>query len=376
MEQKDFLKLAAKVADGKASDEELRRYAAIFEQLQQGTEASWNTEKYGNEEQLAAKLNSRLQPIPGGYLWRRFAVAAAVLVFVSVSGYFLLIKSPQPPSRQVVNRYDIVPGHNSATLILANGKKIVINHQLNGQVATQGQTKINVLNGQLVYQPSAANGKPEDNTLTTARGEQSPYPVVLSDGTRVWLNAQSSLTFPAAFTARERVVKLSGEAYFEIKHNAAHPFKIYTNGGIIEDIGTHFNINAYPDEKEESATLLEGAVKITTPNGSRLLKPGEQARYTRGNLRVLDVDAEEAVAWKNGYFMFTDDPLQEVMQQLSRWYNVDIQFEDESLKQITFVASITRFTNISKVLKVLEMTRQVRFEIEGRLIKVYPYQTH
>lgn len=369
MEQKDFFQLAAKVADGKASDEELMLYAAIYEYFQQDI-SSWDTDKYGDEQQLRTKLESRLRPAPAHRLWPRIAIAASLLLSISAGGYFILSKTTQQPSHNIASGSDIIPGRNQATLILANGKQVILTKHLNGQIAVQGQTNINVQNGQLIYQSGAGKQGISSNTLATGRGEQSPYPIVLADGTKVWLNAQSRLTFPTAFNGKERIVKLIGEAYFEVKHKTAQPFKIYTAGGIIEDIGTRFNVNAYPDEKQEATTLLEGAVKITAIGNSQLLKPGEQAKYHQGNFIIRNVDPEEAIAWKNGYFMFTDVTLLDAMRQISRWYDVDIQFEDESLKQLTFVASITRFTNISMVLKILEMTKQVHFKIEGRVIKV------
>lgn len=376
MEQKDFLELAAKVADGKASDEELRLYASVYEHFQQDVFAKWDSTIYGDETLLAAQLHNRLQPVSVRKIWPRVAVAAVVLLSVGIGGYFMLNKSAKPTLNQTAYQNDVTPGHNRATLTLANGKQIILTQQLNGQVAVQGQTQINASNGQLVYQPGTGEQQVSYNTLTTARGEQSPYPVVLADGTRVWLNAQSSLTFPSAFNGKERTIKLNGEAYFEVEHNAQHPFKVYTAGGVVEDLGTHFNIKAYADAKQEATTLLEGAVKINTASSSKLLKPGEQAKYKQTVITVQQVDAEEAIAWKNGYFMFTDEALADVMQELSRWYNVDVQFDDESLKQLTFVASITKYTNVSKVLQVLEMTRQVHFRIEGKVIKVYPNKTN
>lgn len=372
MEQKDFLELAAKVAGGKASDEELKLYASIYERFQGDKLSSWDAAKYGDENRLAALLDSRLRPARRRRAWIPVSAAATILLSIIIGSYFFLNRSAKQSSQQLASKDDVAPGHSRATLVLTNGKKITLTRSLNGEIATEGQTRIDALDGQLVYQSASGNQETGFNTLTTARGEQSPYPVVLADGTRVWLNAQSSLTFPVNFSGAERVVKLSGEAYFEVTHRAAHPFKVQTAGGIVEDIGTQFNIHAYPDEKHESATLLEGAVKITTKESSRLLKPGEQAKYRQGNIEVRDVDTEESVAWKNGYFMFNDVALASVMQELGRWYDVDVRFEEESLKQLTFVASITRYTNISKVLQVMEMTRQVRFKIEGRVITVYP----
>lgn len=385
MDQKDFLALATKVADGKASDEELRRYAAVFEHFRQAAGSSWEPDKYGDEQRIAAELRQRLQPaVPPKHrpvilrkhqpaairrVWP--SAAAAVLLVVLVGAHFLLRRRVPEPSRLIAVKADVAPGHNQATLTLAGGDKIILTQQLHGQIALQGQTRIEARDGQLVYRPGTGKQDTGCNTLTTARGEQSPYPIVLADGTRVWLNAESSLTFPAAFPGKERNIRLSGEAYFEVKHDAAHPFIVHTAGGTVEDIGTRFDINAYADENQEATTLLEGAVRVTTHTGARRLHPGQQANYKQGKITVQNVDAEEAIAWKNGYFMFTDAALADVMKQLSRWYDVDVQFEDQTIERLTFVASITRYTSISRVLRVLEMTKQVHFKIEGKTIRVY-----
>lgn len=375
MEQKDFLELAAKVADGKASDEELKRYAAVYEYFRQQTALPWDTEKYGDERRLAAELDRRLRSARKARVTPfrvRPLIAAASLLALLAAAYLFFKPATRQPVRQLAAKDDVAPGRNQATLILASGKKVILTPQSTGEIALQGQTRISALNGQLVYQPGAGNLDTGYNTVTTARGEQSPIPIVLADGTRVWLNAESSLTFPAAFTGSRRVIRLSGEAYFEVRHETARPFIVHTADATIEDIGTHFDIHSYPDDKEESTTLLEGAVKVTTPTSARLLTPGEQANYKQGKIVIRDVDAEEAIAWKNGYFMFTDIALGDVMRELSRWYNVDVRFEKDNLKELPFVASITKYTNVSKVLQVLEMTKQVHFKIEGNVINVYP----
>jgi len=200
------------------------------------------------------------------------------------------------------------------------------------------------------------------------------YQVVLADGTKVWLNALSSIRFPTSFKGSERKVEITGEAYFEVAKNARMPFRVIGGSQTVEVLGTHFNINAYPDESAVATTLLEGSVKVAMHDGqAKVLKPGEQALIFKENnsFRVKEVDAEDAVAWKNGYFQFNDDDLKTIMNQLSRWYNVEIVYQQANLDQ-KFGGTISRSKNLSQVLRILELTGNVRFRVEGRRITVMP----
>ena len=259
---------------------------------------------------------------------------------------------------------DIAPGHNQATLTLANGKKIILVKGLSGTLAQQGNTQIGV-NGQsaIAYTATVAtvNQPTTYNTLSTAVGEQSPYPLILPDGSKVWLNAQSSITFPTAFNGKERIVGITGEALFEVAHNAQHPFKVKTEKQTIEDIGTTFDVNAYADEPTTKTTLIEGKVKV---NGM-FLEPGQQT----DGAHINTVNTRRYTAWRNGDFYFEDDNIQTVMRELSRWYNVKINYEGDMTTE-SFDAQISRNKNISAVLHILENTKGVHFKIEGRRITV------
>jgi transmembrane sensor len=295
-------------------------------------------------------------------LWPRIGIAAAMLIAVIGGSYFLLHK---PVTRASVGQAalvnDIAPGRNRATLTLANGQKIILSRKMRGQIATQGHTSITVNNGQLVYSPRAGEQQISYNTISTARGEQSPFPVVLADGTKVWLNAESDITFPTAFNAKDRIVKLTGEAYFEVRHNASQPFKVEAGGQIIEDIGTDFNIAAYPDEHSTTTTLIKGSVKV----GGLTLRPGQQ---TDGRA-VSSVNTMRFTAWKDGDFYFDNEPITKVMRELSRWYDIDVIYEGP-VSQDTFNAVLSRQKNISAILRGLEKTKGVHFKIEGRRIIV------
>jgi transmembrane sensor len=299
------------------------------------------------------------------------AAAASIVLALSFGSYSLLHK---PNVSEFKN--DIAPGHNQATLTLANGQKIILTKHLSGQLAQQGSTLIGVDDkNEIAYTGSGTNSNAADtyNTLSTAVGEQSPYPLVLADGTKVWLDAGSSITFPVAFAGKERSVKITGEAYFEVVHNDAQPFKVVAKDQVIEDIGTHFNVNAYDDEKVITTTLLEGAVKVSVPGASLqaqvMLKPGQKSVLKNNALDVANANIEEAIAWKNGYFRFENEGIQSIMRKLTRWYNIDVQYSG-TIPDETFYATSSRYKNISEVLTMLQNTKGVHFKIEGRRVTV------
>ncbi|MBS1605773.1 MAG: FecR domain-containing protein, partial [Bacteroidetes bacterium] len=292
----------------------------------------------------------------------RYAAAAAVLVVVAGLVYIIDFDSKHEnfPPRQQIATYDVAPGHEGAVLTLADGKQIVLDSSGDGSLARQGSMAITKEHaGRLVYRTEPAGVAPQAtmyNTLTTPRGRRTA--VVLSDGTKVWLNAATSIKFPAAFTGKERTVELSGEAYFEVAKDADRPFRVRVNrpGGNmnIEVLGTSFNIMAYDDEATSSTTLVDGSVKIVTSAGASLLKPGQQLLAgTDGKTRLVpDADVQKAVAWKDGNFVFRGDELGDIMKQLARWYDIDVRYDSPVTDHYT--GKISRQVNISKVLKMLE----------------------
>ncbi|HEX9512368.1 MAG TPA: FecR domain-containing protein [Puia sp.] len=287
-------------------------------------------------------------------------VAAAVMIIVLCGGgYFFLTRRPHRSPEGTIAKKDVTPGYSKATLTLSNGATITLDSVHTGLLTRQGNAAVvNSNNGQLAY-----NVSPEKqttvlyNTLTTPRGGQ--YQLTLPDGTKVWLNAASSLIYPTAFSGDERTVQMTGEAYFEVTHDKKRPFKVKVGGQTIEDIGTQFNVNAYADEPVQTTTLLEGAVRV----GGHVLKPGEKASVAvSGTIHVSKGDPEQAIAWKNGLFDFTDTDLQTVMRQLARWYNVDIKYEGK-IPERQFTGMIGRSLTLTQVLKGL--TREsVQYRIE------------
>jgi transmembrane sensor len=301
----------------------------------------------------------------------RIAAAASVLLILSTGIYFFVGKSNVAQQTEQ-NQNDIAPGSNKA-LLISRGKTFNINDIKNGLLTQYGNTAINKsANSQLVYTngSGANNGTMVYDTLIVPRGGQ--YRLKLADGTLVYLNAETKLRYPEAFTGKERKVELiSGEAYFEVVHNSKMPFSVATKTQLIEDIGTHFNVNAYSDEPAVRTTLLEGSVKLVKGSKAIILKPGQQAVNSFGvAITVKTADLDEVTAWKDGMFRFNGAPLGTIMKQVSRWYDVDVIYRDETVKGKSFFAMSTRFAKVSQLLNYLEETGDVKFDIDGRKITV------
>lgn len=306
------------------------------------------------------------------FIYRRISVAAAIIILISTGLYFW--KKPMSVSQTKIASapvfQDIPPGGNKAVLTLSNGKTIILDSAKNGIIAKTANFEVNkTKNGQLVYHSFDRNYKnarnADFNIITTPRGGE--YRVDLPDGSKVWLNAASSIKFPGVFRGKTRVIELEGEAYFEIAKNPSKPFIVSSNGAKIEVLGTHFNVRAYNNEKEIKTTLLEGSVKISGGNQSKLLKPGQQAVITGAQMKVLsDVDTEEQIAWKNGLFQFKDAGLEDVMQQAALWYDLNVNYEGKIPKKY-FTGKVSRHVNASEFINMLKYTG-VKFKMEGKNI--------
>lgn len=305
--------------------------------------------------------------------WTRIAIAAAILLLIGSTALmrFMLNKrsAPSPPlvTQAAVT---VAPGSNKALLTLANGSTITLDSTAR-QVIQQGQTTIRQYGGQLQYTAQGQPATASYNILHTPAGGQ--YQLTLPDGSKVWLNASSSLRFPTAFNSNERNVVLTGEAYFEVAKHAGMPFKVVANDITIEILGTHFNVNAYTDEQHIATTLFEGAVKVHNREQAVVLKPGQQAVYSHAthDLRSGPADMEGAVAWKNGYFKFSNENIQSVMRKIARWYDVDIEYRGDVSDKALW-GTISRFENIQEVLDMLEMTGTTHFRMEGKKVIVMP----
>ncbi|TKC57138.1 DUF4974 domain-containing protein [Pedobacter hiemivivus] len=332
---------------------------------------------------LREKINAANDQVevPVKKVWPKRLIAAAILL-ISCSAALLFYNNYQSRSANFYAN-DIAPGKNKAILTLADGSKIALDDAAQGEIASQSGIKITkTTDGQLVYEinPSrnTASKATVYNTISTPAGGQ--YQVKLPDGTNVWLNAMSSLKFPASFAGlEERRVTLTGEGYFEVtkleqeintrdRKTRRVPFFVVTNKQEVEVLGTHFNICAYSDDNMTSTTLLEGSVNI---NRSTLLKPGEEAVNSGNSILVKDTDTEEAVAWKNGKFKFSNENIKDLMRKLARWYDVEIIYDGQMTNK-DFSGSVPRFAHVSKILDVLQSTNTVHFKVEGRRITVMP----
>ena len=324
---------------------------------------------------------------PQTKLWPWLSAAVSLFIVISLGLYFW-------PEQ------DIPAGINTATLTLANGKTIQLNSAKSGVVIDA--SKLTYSDGTAILSPkdtSTIGGRLNTkysllNTIkiTTPRGGQ--YQVKLPDGTSIFMNAASSITFPLTFAGlKERRVQMSGEAYFKVRHNKNQPFLVTTQGQIVEDLGTEFNINAYADEPAIKTTLVEGSAIVRLAiNGSKVstqypplegagggrtrevtLKPGQESTLNDNMIKVNTVDPLEATAWQQGYFVFNEENLGSIMRKVSRWYNVKITYKDPEVSKQTFSGTMSRFKTVSKILSKIELTKAARFSVQGNTITVMKY---
>ena len=368
-----------------------------------------------DEKELEARIFSEIEnaisaesipSTPRNYKWYYAASAAAIIAVVfSITIHFTskiketelvvakeIVNKPsvQTPQKEksvisiekseLLTENDIEPGDDKAILTLGDGTKIILDDAQNGVLANQGGNSIlKAAEGELIYSFSTESNLqlPEDNsdniifnTIETPKGGK--FQVRLPDGSKVWLNAASSLRFPTKFTGSKRQVELHGEAYFEVAHDESKLFEVKARNQTVQVFGTHFNINAYEDEPSVNTTLLEGSVRISDirTNISQMLRPGEQSKLTE-RIEVINVkNTAEAVAWKEGYFQFHEADIKTVMRQIERWYDVSIIYEGD-MPTYRFGGEIERSLSLIQVLKVLEKTK-VHFRLEGREVIVMP----
>lgn len=381
--------LLKKAADATATAEELQELADLvqhdpsgeraleMEALLREDAAPGQVYDQAHWNRLADNILAADRPQPAKVIpWRRLAWAAAVVLILASSATYWLLRRPvsikEPAIATAPTEKDIAPGGNRAVLTLGDGTEISLDSAGNGLLAQQGNAKvIKTGNGQLQYDAPQNGGQPVFNKIATPRGGQ--YTITLPDGSRVWLNASSSLRYPAVFSNSNRVVELKGEAYFEVAKQAGQPFVVKVDEMEVKVLGTHFNIMAYDDEPAVNTTLLEGAVEVKKAGVARKLKPGQGASLHRqsGELELLpEVNTEEAVAWKNGFIQFEGNDIRSAMRQIARWYDVEVVYKGNVPAH--FRGIIPRNVPVSQVLKMLELTEEVHFEIRDRQIIVSP----
>ena len=308
------------------------------------------------------------------FFGRRVAVAAAFLVVAGIGSYFAFFNRRSNPEEtvQIAAALDVkAPEKNHATITMADGKKILLDSTASGTLAVQGNVQVTkAADGAIVYK--GASTTPTFNTLFNPRGSKV-ITLTLSDGTKVWLNNESSVHYPVAFSGKERKVTVTGEAYFEVANNSRMPFRVSINDSTnVEVLGTHFNINAYPEEASINTTLLEGSIRLRANRNVQLLNPGQQAQANTRNIRLIkDADVEQAVAWKDGVFSFTDADLPTVMRQLARWYDLDVRYEGP-VPERSFNGKIGNTLSLNQVLHILTKTH-VNYTVEnGNKLTIRP----
>jgi transmembrane sensor len=288
------------------------------------------------------------------FLRKWWWAAAAILFVIGVGAYLLNPSTPQ--NRQEAAATDLIdvgPGTNGAILTLADGRKVILDSMGNGLIASERGANVVLQNGQLTYDRTGnVNGEMVYNTISTPRGRQ--FRITLPDATQVWLNAESSIRFPTVFSGAARHVQITGEVYFEVNHNN-RPFRVAAEKALVEVLGTHFNVNAYPDEPSIKTTLVEGAVKVTASGHSSFLKPGQQAEVANNNIDVKDVGetvTNAVKAWKEGYFDMNKSDIRSVLREIGRWYDMEIVYTTE-IPSKQFGGQLSRERNLKHILKTL-----------------------
>lgn len=381
--------LIDKYQNGTASAEELQQLNQWYHSFSD-EEVEVVTGDSNAQHQMGQRIHQRLLQTIGAekvhrlhslFSWR-WTAAAAVLLIVAAAWYFQPSgENPAPTAVQekILAKPSpaIVPGGNKAILTLANGGTIVLDTAANGTLASLGNVHVQKLkNGLLAYTVNGRQITENDaafyNTISTPRG--GTYQVTLTDGTKVWLNAASSIRFPVVFNGIERRVEITGEAYFEVAKDEKVPFHVEAKGSEVEVLGTHFNVNAYSDESAVRTTLLEGRVRVSVPGmaNERIIEPGQQAGVnSKGAINVLHkADMEEAVAWKNGRFQFKSTDIRTILRQLSRWYDVDVIYQGNV--DLHFTGQLSRSEPVFNIFRKLELTGAVHFKVQDKTIIVSP----
>lgn len=394
LNQQEFLRLVNKYLAGNATGDETARLLKYYDGLQHAS--NWDETKLGNRVEMEEKLWEKIVAKIGRHtsfsvrpLYKRTWFKAAAILIVGTA-FFAWLHNKQGASASLAKR-EVQPAgipYRETTLLLSNGVAIPLDAAANGVLATLENTVVKKENNKLLFEVNGKNiSEPNDasayNYLITPKGHQ--FEIVLADGSRVWLNAASSLGFPAAFSGRARRVEIKGEAYFEVAKDKAKPFNVYASAiennegkaALVEVLGTHFNVNAYVDETSLKTTLLEGSVKISpvntghaTPGMASVLSPGQQAQVfsqsSSKEMQIAAVDVTEAVAWTKNQFDFNNAGLPFIMRQLARWYNVEVEYKGR-VPQRNFSGTINRAATLQTVLKILEQS-DVHFRVEGNRI--------
>lgn len=386
----EFLKAVKAYLDGTADEAQLlfvEEYFDLFQDSEDIFESMDSREIQNIHDRMLWNINYEIEKktrVSAGNMktarsFSKYLYMAAAAAFVIPMSLYIYQRNQtkfKPVNTQQIAK--ITPGGNKAVLTLANGSKIFLTDLKNGEVANQSGVVITKnRDSQLVYQSATTSHSTKEityNKIETPKGGQ--FQLILSDGTKVWLNAASSLRYPSTFGPGERKVELDGEAYFEVAKNVTKPFLVSSSKQVIEVLGTHFNVNAYTNEPVVNTTLLEGSIKVISPstNTYKIIRPGQQSSIDKDDepeIKVKNIDTDEAVAWKNGYFMFEKEELGSILRKVSRWYDVEIENpQGEKFNKLLFSGTLSKYSDVSKVLRKLELTGSIHFKIMGRRIIV------
>jgi len=346
-----------------ASDENMILFEKMTDEKNVAQAAAWFRKM--NVEQDLAETKRKIAIRKPQRLWQY--IAAASVIIATAAGIYLYQNSirQKNQSEVAVQKQDIMPGSNKATLTLGDGKIIDLG-KVGDDTTINGRVKILRKDGQLIYEPAVADNEIVYNTLTVPRKGQ--YKLVLPDGSKVWLNSESSIRYPVSFSTKERKVFVTGETFFEVAKDKTKPFRVVAGDVMVEALGTQFNVNAYTNEPFFSATLIEGSIRVSKGSEVKILKPSQQAQLTNAEFRIVDMDNDDAMAWKNNQFKFTNTSIEEIMRQIARWYDADIVYQDNVTLHLN--ATIGRDVPVSKLLNILEATNEVHFKIENKKIIV------
>lgn len=292
-------------------------------------------------------------------------VAAVALPFVMAVVLYVGLNREEEQTLRPSLASNILPGTSKAVLTLANGQMIPLGKETTDSTIITDGTQISASGSGITYADGGESEAVVYNKLDIPRGGE--FCLTLSDGTRVWLNSETSIQYPVVFGTKERRVFIQGEAYFEVAKDAKEPFTVQFMSSSVTVLGTSFNIRAYPEEKQSQTTLAEGSVRIYSPGSSMLLKPGEQAevKALSGEMVKKEVEVKTFTSWKDGRFVFEQEPLENIMRTLERWYDIRVIFRDEGAKRISLSGNLKRYGDFSQVMNMLQMTGDVRFELHG-----------
>jgi ferric-dicitrate binding protein FerR (iron transport regulator) len=375
MDEQHIKALVEKYLQGTCTEAERRAVEAWYDSLDDfDREAGPIAEEAALEQELWSRIATNRPVAAKRVRLHPWKAAAAVLLLVlggTVAYFYTGRHVPPQPALAALPPVQVIDGQQ-AVLALGDGRKVQLDELADGAAIQEGNTVIRKVNPhQLEYRVTGKNGKIAYHTLSVPRGEQ--YELLLPDGSRVWLNAASAIRFRSSFQGKARDMELTGEAYFEVVQLPQQPFIVQAAGQTVQVLGTHFNIKAYKEEEHPVTTLLEGSVKISSrqdPGG--ILQPGEQAEMnSRGEIKIAATDPQQAIAWKNGDFDFYNKSLQDVMLDISRWYNITVEYQG-NVPTVRFSGSISREKRLAEVLRLISLTQPVKFRQDSGRVLVMP----